>query len=492
MANLFVSDLTHEYYVDILRALVDRGHTAKVVKTSSRPGYRPANLTAFLEETKPRVLSAEDFHYPERFEEICDPDFSVLSLRFFADVAYYEKMFLLTSDRLAFWPLPVAERVRLFYLHLAHFYKIINAERVDAVFFSAIPHGITEIALFALAKGLRLKVLYVDWPGFGPHFSTIETEIASRRGDPDSQFQPARGPDDGQAALFEQFKAESMAPPVWKAFTAPSRLRVLARTVAGLLLRAPFGVYEQSSAFFLNRGPRRRAGYIWPLIKYYLQTERVVRFYSRHSRREIPGDKAAVFFLHLEPESSTLPQGGFFADQQLAFDMILQALPKGMKLFVKEHPAMFTKFGEDRHFRSIDYYAHMLKDDRVVLLDQSVDSQRLLEQACYVLSINGSINWEAMRIGKPSIMFGWAWFAPCPSCYVVDSVDGLKAAFAAASAKTPAEVLADVDRFLESFSKRLIHAVPNHSALNFTDPAIDYQQSVRNLAAAVDGALNAS
>ena len=180
MSNLFVSDVTHNYYVDILRELVAHGHIVKVLKTSKRPGYSPASLEPLVAALQPRVLIAEDFHFPERFEEICDPDFSVLSLEFFAEIAYYEKIFLLISDRFAFWPVSHIERSRLFYLQIAHFYKIIKSEGVDTVFFYAFPHGGCEIALFALAKAMRLKVLYVDWPGFSPHFATIETDIVPR------------------------------------------------------------------------------------------------------------------------------------------------------------------------------------------------------------------------------------------------------------------------------------------------------------------------
>ena len=85
MSNLFVSDVTHNYYVDILRELVAHGHIVKVLKTSKRPGYSPASLEPLVAALQPRVLIAEDFHFPERFEEICDPDFSVLSLEFFAE-----------------------------------------------------------------------------------------------------------------------------------------------------------------------------------------------------------------------------------------------------------------------------------------------------------------------------------------------------------------------------------------------------------------------
>ena len=49
-----------------------------------------------------------------------------------------------------------------------------------------------------------------------------------------------------------------------------------------------------------------------------------------------------VFFLHFQPERTTLPEGYGFAQQLAAIIALDGALPEGTKLYVKEHPTTFT------------------------------------------------------------------------------------------------------------------------------------------------------
>ncbi len=150
---------------------------------------------------------------------------------------------------------------------------------------------------------------------------------------------------------------------------------------------------------------------------------------------------------------------------------------------------MFDMFAQDRHERSIKFYKHLLKDPRVRFINRSVPTRTLLEKGVIFASTNGTISWEAMRIGKPCIIFGWSWFSDCASCFVVDSVDGLRTAFSAAMRKTQSEVLADLDEFLVFFERRLIHSVPWRFALDYVGEDFSYEASVARLGRAIGATL---
>lgn len=482
-SRLFVAAILHPYSVDLVRALIADGHELRAAEVSRLPGYWPARLDALVGEVQPRLVYAEDFHTPERFEEICDPDVSVISLEFFERIAYYEKMFLLTTDRLAFWPISQVDRCRLFYRYVAHFYKIFREERITAVLFDSFPHGLAEIAIFGLAKALGHKTAYLDWPGFSADFATVETEIHPRR--PTSRPAVSLTQHDANA---RRFREPLLMEPVWNSYQSPHRLRVLAKTIVGLVLRSPLRPYRSNSGFFLNRR-RARIRHVIPLIKYYRRMRRAERYYDKYAVDVLPPGDGIAFFLHMQPESTTLPQGSVFGDQLLAFDLILQAIPAGYKIFIKEHPHMYSKFGEDSHDRSDTFYQHLRRDPRVVFVKRSMSSEAVLRRCAMAISINGTISWEAMRQGKPSVIFGWAWFSGCDSCYVVDSVEELRRAFANGLTKTSAEVRGDVERFLTAFSERLVRGVPNHFALPFTSSDLDYGLSVRNIALALSCSL---
>lgn len=486
MKNIYMTDLTHDYYVDIAKSLVSMGARVTTIGASPYPEYWPSSLDGFIASQKSRVILMEDFNFPELFDRILDPDYSVLTPQVLKELAYYEKMFLLSTDRLAFVPIPQIDRCRLFYRFVGHFYKIIREDKIDAVVLFGIPHGLAAIALFGLAKALKLDALYVDWAGLASNLSTIETEMKPRRSYTPQQMELGLVVDkDGLEAIHTLVQASvhkdtNMNPPKPK-----NRLKFLLRAVGSLMLRSPLDRYI-SPEFFLNPGGRRRISYAWPLIRYHMKASRAIAYYDRHATTRLPDENSLVLFLHFQPEAITMPQGGIYADQLLVLDLILAALPEGMNIVVKEHPFMFDQFAQDNHERSVEFYQHMLRDPRVRFIDKSVSSRVLLDKARLFASTNGTISWEAMRTGKPCIIFGWSWFSPCDSCFVADSVDSLRDAIDAASRKTPDGVLADVQAFLTDFEKRLIHAVPWRFALDYVEEkGFRYEDSVTRLAKAI-------
>lgn len=486
-------EMTHNYYVDIARKLMEQGGQIKVIGAIKSPEYWPSSLNEFIETSGARVISWKDFATPERFNKALDPEFSFLTPNLLSELSYYEKMFLMSTDRLSFFPVSQIDRCRLFYKMTGHFYKMLKDEKIDAVVFFAIPHGLADIALFGLAKILRLKVVYVDEVTVSPGLSIIETDIKILRNysEPELELGYNVNKSDFDAAkqLINSFR--NAAELAWNAPKPKNRIKTILGKTGSLLLRKPFGKYI-NSAFFLNSGRRLRVSYILPLIRYFIHTSRAINFYDKHAVNVCEDSNFLALFLHMQPEASTMPQSGIFADQLLVLDLILEALPKGMTVYVKEHPYTFDQFSQDRHERSVEFYKYMLRDPRVHFVKKSFSGQELMRKAKYVASSNGSISWETMRGGNPCIIFGWAWFAPCRSCYVVDSVASLKDAFDVSAKKGSSEVAEDVNKFLDDFVKRVIFATPNRTLLGFVGSNFDYDGSVANLSNAIAIAIDLS
>ena len=492
MNNIFIVDMSHDYYVEVGRKLAELGYCIKVIGASKAPDYWPKSLDAFISAVDPNVILMEDFNLPERFESIIKPDYTFLSLESLSELSYYEKMFLLTTDRFSFFPIPQIERCRLFYMYVGHFYRLIKEEKIDILLFFGTPHGLWPLALWGLAKLLKLKTIYVDWVALSPDLSTIETEIHIRR-----NYVPAAMDLGGVVNADENQRINRIvdksinAKFVWTATKHISRPRVYGMILGRLIFRRPFGNYK-SPEFFLNVGSRRRIGYVFPLIGYFRNVFKILDFYERNTTNEMPDRNSLVLFLAHQPEAATMPLGGVFADQLLVLDMILAALPSDMRVFVKEHPFMFghdCDIGQDRHERSTKFYAHMLKDPRVKFVKRQVSSDILIEKAGIIASIGGSVSWEAMRVGKPCIAFGWAWYSRCKSCYFVDSVDKLRQAFNDARKKSPQIVLSDVEEFVSELKKRLIYAASCRAALHYLGEDYSYKKGVTNLANAINAAL---
>ena len=119
-----------------------------------------------------------------------------------------------------------------------------------------------------------------------------------------------------------------------------------------------------------------------------------------------------VFFaLHYQPERTTMPEGGRFADQELALRMISDVLPGGWNLLVKEHPSQFLWQTEGELGRDSGYHDRLAALPGVTLVPLDVASAALVERAKAVVTITGTVGWEAALNGVPAITLANPWYA---------------------------------------------------------------------------------
>jgi hypothetical protein len=119
--------------------------------------------------------------------------------------------------------------------------------------------------------------------------------------------------------------------------------------------------------------------------------------------KRIPEGKKLFFALHVQPEFTVNVRAPFHDNQIALVESIAKSMPVGYRLLVKEHPGMK---GE----RPLSYYRQLRAPYNVDLLSPAVDSHELIRQSDAVLTITGSVAWEAILFGKPVVAFG-------PLCY---------------------------------------------------------------------------
>jgi hypothetical protein len=104
-----------------------------------------------------------------------------------------------------------------------------------------------------------------------------------------------------------------------------------------------------------------------------------------------------LFFpLHYEPEIATLVISQY--DQLSVIDIVARQLPIGWKMVIKDHPVMIGQ-------RSADFFRQILKRyPNVVVVDPSVNAQRLIQASRAVLTLNGTVALEALVLAKPIII----------------------------------------------------------------------------------------
>ena len=117
----------------------------------------------------------------------------------------------------------------------------------------------------------------------------------------------------------------------------------------------------------------------------------------------VAGEKFVLFPLHFQPEASTLIRAPFYLDQLSLIENIAKSIPIDHKLYVKEHSVSVGK-------RPASYYQRIKSIGNVRLISPYVESHDLIRQASAVLSITGTLGWEAVLYEVPVITFGDAFY----------------------------------------------------------------------------------
>ncbi|MBN2435948.1 MAG: hypothetical protein JXK07_11850 [Spirochaetes bacterium] len=132
--------------------------------------------------------------------------------------------------------------------------------------------------------------------------------------------------------------------------------------------------------------------------------------YSRISQEPDLNKPFVVFALHYQPEATSLPRGGMFHDQLYIIELLSKHLPKDWNIYVKENPKQFNPLGEGATCRLLRFYRDAMEFPRVSFIPVDYNPFTLIDEAKAVITIAGTMGWEAMVRKKPVICFGQSWY----------------------------------------------------------------------------------
>jgi capsule polysaccharide modification protein KpsS len=134
--------------------------------------------------------------------------------------------------------------------------------------------------------------------------------------------------------------------------------------------------------------------------------------------------------LHYQPEETSCPTGGVYADQILIIQLLNDVLPKDVHIVVKEHRTQFYISNESASGRSLDFYQRALAiSDRVHFVSVDEDPFYLIDRALATITISGTIGWESAIRGTPALVFGRAWYENMPRVFKVKTREELQLAW---------------------------------------------------------------
>lgn len=321
----------------------------------------------------------------------------------------------------------VSERKQSYYEMVGYWSRVLDEVQPDAVLCPSLPHGVYNYVLWELARLRGIKTICFEevwflqsliefndfWKGSDALRSALLRNL--KKGIAFDDLSSV-----SREYLISQEKASK--PPAYMDFQksiavgwglAQHRLRILRRS------------------FF--------SGTFFSLILSYLKRRfqrNLIDEYNEVVGRPDLSEPFVYFALPMQPERTTSPQGGIFHDQILTAQMLSAALPKGWKLYIKEHPSQWWLRSKTR-FTSARYpgfYKRLARIPNACIVPMKTSNYTLIENATCVAVVNGTPGWEAILRGKTPIIFGIPWYRDCPGVLQVSSVDECKKAFAAIEA----------------------------------------------------------
>ena len=119
-------------------------------------------------------------------------------------------------------------------------------------------------------------------------------------------------------------------------------------------------------------------------------------------------ERFVLFCLHHQPESSVDVLGCLHSNQAALIETLSRLLPATHKLWVKEHPGALGD-------RSISWYRKLSRLPNVRLIDPFQEIYGLIRSADIVVTISGTVGYEAALLRVPALGLAPVFFAPLMS-----------------------------------------------------------------------------
>lgn len=353
-------------------------------------------------------------------------------------VEYYNYLKIL--DRVDYGGFSFSERDDLFKRQLSYWMFVLKRYTVDLVLFSNAPHLPYDYPLYLCAKALGIKTVMFNASSI-PGWCYLTSEIGGQA------IEVGNGA--CQQAVLAQMHKEGIDPFLFSGHENPWYMKMQAReqnslrrrlsstvgastvysfalglyrwvvkgrdfhasfTVSGKLGTFKFydGIYRTKSLGVVELSKLKVAGQ--------KKKEELKSEYQKFARCIDPNEMGpyVYFALHYQPELTTTPLGGDASDQFYLVRALSRALPDGYKLVIKEHPSQLARLLYGEQGRSRGCWELLSKLDNVIICDLEVSSITLVKMASLVVTVTGTVGWEAMVNGKPCLYFGGAWYQNFP------------------------------------------------------------------------------
>lgn len=412
----------------------------------------------------------------------------------FKKIAWYELNALKMMDRLD--PLgnyfSFQQRRYFFQDLLGYWLAYIDAVRLDVVVSPSIPHRVFDYALYVACKIRNIRFVIFQGVPFGSNSLLID-DIDSIGEKYRLDYEKIEYCKPSQFILERIDAAKndySKAMPKYMArqeennkFSFFGILKNIRKLITTLLLSV--AGYPTPNTYWVERGKvPSDSNYSW--FRFYkvkaksaLRVRRLERGYNNIVSKTLPS-RYVLVALHYQPEETSCPTGGSYADQISLVRLLDQALPSDVSILVKEHKSQFYNDRESSSGRDNSYYDRLSSiSGRVYFASANESPFVLLDQAIATVTISGTIGWESAIRGTPTLIFGRAWYEYMPRVYKVKTKSDIASCWDSVIDSKDKNLDAQIIHYHGLLEKRFCNAKHYKSKLNMAD--VTMTESTENL-----------
>jgi hypothetical protein len=381
------------------------------------------------------------FHTKSAFRKKLVPDGceavvpSPLDKELLSALSVHESIFLKMMDRFSYnGALTYKERIATYHSQLMYWKGALEHFKPDVIVYSIAPHLGYDYVLYAVSRMMKIPTVIFErtsLPGFVYPVTSFEdgseiirktyTEALKKKNGQEISLTP-----EVAAHLDNLSKSYDQAMPFHQKYklnhfkrrgdvggTALLLLRIARDFIIAHTIKKGNSHYLRKT-YYQNKGHLKKR----KLLAHYQQLADVVNL-------EVPYVFVA---LQCEPERQSCPCGGVFTHQYVMIDLLSKLVPEGWKIYVKEHPSQFKVSQMAERAKTFEFYDMIASIPKVELVPLTYTSFQLIECAKASATVSGTVGWESVVRGTPTLLFGYSWYRDCKGVFVTHTVEECKKA----------------------------------------------------------------
>lgn len=418
---------------------------------------------------------------------------SPLDKRLLSALSDYESIFLKMMDRQNYnGALTYFERISTYHYQIMYWKAILEHFRPSIVVYRVAPHVSYDYALYALCRVMKIPTVMFErtsLPGLVHPVSSFEegseiirkayTETLQKGNEQEVLLTPAT-----LAHLENLSRTYADAMPFYLKYklTRYKKGGDVGGTVSIL-----FRVAKDIVKTFLSKKTDSNKVPNYMRKRYHtnmggFKRKKLLAHYNFLAKEVNLAVPYVFVALQCEPERQTCPVGGVFSNQYLMVDMLSKIVPESWRVYVKEHLSQFKYYQAAERSKPVEFYNMIASMPKVQLVPLTHTSFELIDRALASATVSGTVGWESLVRGKPTLLFGHSWYRDCKGVFVTHTVEDCKKAIE--RVKNGYKVnMNEVRCFAQAVENCSVRAYIDkiHDKMEF----ISYEENVENLARAI-------